>query len=62
LVAVLAPTVLLFIGFGQAMSSFGPAHHESQPGRGFQLIVFIIVGALPLLIYLLRRAFSHRNK
>jgi len=59
---VLAPTLLLFIGFNSAMSSFGPSHGPSQPPQIIELVGFIIVGALPLAIFLLRRAFSRRHK
>ena len=62
LAAVLTPTLLVIVGFGQAMSSFAPSSPTNQPPRGFQVIVFIIVGALPLLVYLLRRRFSQRRK
>ena len=62
LIAVLAPTVLLFFGFHQAMSSFGPAHVPSQAAPIVPLIGLIVICALPLAIFLLRRAFSNRHK
>jgi hypothetical protein len=57
-----APLVIGFVGFETAMSWFGPGTRTSQPPRWVGLAGFIIIGALPLLIFLIRRRFSNRNK
>ena len=62
LVVGFAPFVIAFIGLGTAMSSFGPPRGPSQTPPGLELAGFIILGALPLLIFLIRRRFSNRNK
>ena len=40
----------------------GVSSSDSSHGSGVQLAVFIVLGALPLLIYLVRRGFSKRHK
>lgn len=61
LVIALAPFALTAVGFYTAMGSFGPSHSPSETPRAVQLAGFIVIGALPRLIYAVRRYFA-RNK
>ena len=61
---VFAAMVLMFSMFffhGWWSPSYSSQGGEAH-GSGVQLAVFIILGALPLLIYLVRRGFSKRHK
>lgn len=62
LIAVFAPIITGLIAFETAMSSFGPTTRTTGAPRWVGLVGFIIIGALPLTVYLLRRAFSRRHK
>ena len=55
--AMVVMFMLMFFNFHDGVSSSDSSH-----GSGVQLAVFIVFGALPLLIYLVRRGFSKRHK
>ena len=55
--AMVAMFIPLFFNFHDSVSS-----SKSSYGCGLLLAVFIVFGALPLLIYLVRRGFSKRHK
>ena len=55
--AMVVMFIPLFFNFHDGVSSSASSH-----GSGVLLAVFIVFGALPLLIYLVRRGFSKRQK
>ena len=61
---VFAAMVVMFLMFffHGWWSSSDSSHGGEAHGSEVQLAVFIILGALPLLIYLVRRGFSKRHK
>ena len=61
---VFAAMVFMFFGFffHGWWSSSNSSHGSEAHGSGVQLAVFIVLSALPLLIYLMRRGFSKRRK